>query len=72
MEKLIKVRVVSSKGHDEWEENSYTTLQKIKTEVEKNKKWLYIDNIETNIDNLTLDKLENAQYIILTNALAGG
>lgn len=72
LNRLIKVRVISSKGHDEWEELPEIALSKIQTETAGGKKWLYIDNKPVNPDSLTLDQLLDAEYIILTNALVGG
>ncbi|KKM93331.1 hypothetical protein LCGC14_1209460 [marine sediment metagenome] len=72
LERRVKVRVVSSKGHDEWDEIPEIALSRIQHEVETSKKWVYIDGVQQNANNLTVDKLLEAEYIILTNALVGG
>lgn len=72
LERKIKVRIVSSKGHDEWEDLPEIALSKIQHEAATSKKWVYIDGVQQNPNNLTVEKLLNAEYIILTNALVGG
>jgi len=72
IEKKIKVRIVSSRGHDEWEEIPTLALERIKEETNNNKKWLYIDGVMQNPSTLTVEKLITSEYVILTNALVGG
>jgi hypothetical protein len=72
IDRRVKVRVVSSKGHDEWDDIPEIALSRIQHEVETSKKWVYIDGVQQNANNLTVDKLLEAEYIILTNALVGG
>jgi len=72
LDRKITVRVVSSRGHDEWEDIPEIALSRIQNEVNNSKKWLYIDGVQQNANNLTVEKLLNAEYIILTNALVGG
>ena len=72
LERKVKVRVVSSRGHDEWEDVPEIALSRIQNECSNSKKWLYIDGAQQNPNNLTVEKLLNAEYVILTNALVGG
>lgn len=72
MNRTITVRVVSSRGHDEWQEMPEIALSRIQSEVNTSKKWLYIDGKQQNANDLTVDKLLSAEYIIMTNALVGG
>lgn len=72
LERKVKVRVVSSRGHDEWEEVPEIALARIQSEVANSKKWLYIDGVQQNPNNLTVERLLAAEYVILTNALVGG
>jgi len=72
LNRRIKVRVVSSRGHEEWEEVPEIALSRIQHEVEQSKKWLYIDGVQQNAKGLSIDDLLDAEYIILTNALVGG
>ena len=72
LERVVKVRVVSSRGHDEWQDVPEIALSRIQGEVANSKKWLYIDGVQQNPNNLTVEKLLDAEYIILTNALVGG
>jgi len=72
LERTVTVRVVSSRGHDEWVDIPEIALSRIQNEVNTSKKWLYIDGVQQNANTLTVDKLISAEYIILTNALVGG
>ncbi len=72
LDRKVKVRVVSSKGHDDWEDLPEIALSKIQKEASTSKKWVYIDGVQQNPTTLTVEKLLDAEYIILTNALVGG
>lgn len=72
LNRTVKVRVISSKGHDEWEDLPEIALDRIKRETSNGKKWLYMDGKPINSETLTLNQLLDAEYIILTNALVGG
>jgi len=72
LERKVKVRVISSRGHDEWEEVPEIALSRIQSEAANSKKWVYIDGQQQNPNNLTVEKLLDAEYVILTNALVGG
>jgi|GEM_PF-5807458 len=72
LERKITVRVVSSRGHDEWQDVPEIALSRIQNEMANSKKWLYIDGVQQNANNLTVEKLLDAEYVILTNALVGG
>lgn len=72
MDRKVTVRVISSKGHDEWSDIPEIALSRIQSEVNTSKKWLYVDGQQTNASSLTVEKLLNAEYVILTNALVGG
>jgi hypothetical protein len=72
IDRKVTVRVVSSRGHDEWQDVPEIALSRIQNEVANSKKWLYIDGVQQNANNLTVEKLLDAEYIILTNALVGG
>jgi hypothetical protein len=72
LERKITVRVVSSRGHDEWQDVPEIALSRIQNEVANSKKWLYIDGVQQNANSLTVEKLLDAEYVILTNALVGG
>lgn len=68
----VEFRVVSPNGDDEFlleHENALTT---IRTMVKDSGKWLYIDNKYEDPELLNTRDLDNAEDIILTNALAGG
>ena len=70
--KEITFRVVSPNGDDEYTLEHTTALSNIRALVKDEGKWLYIDNDFKNPDSLTTRDLDQAEDIILTNALAGG
>jgi len=68
----VHFRVVSPKGDDEYTLDHNTALTNIRALVRDESKWLYIDNDFKNPETLTTRDLDQAEDIILTNALAGG
>ena len=70
--KEVHFRVVSPNGDDEYTLDHSTALQNIRAFVKDESKWLYIDNDFKNPETLTTRDLDQAEDIILTNALAGG
>ncbi len=70
--KEITYRVVSPNGHDEYTLDHSTALTSIRALVKDEGKWLYIDNDYVNPETLTTRDLDQADDIILTNAVAGG
>jgi hypothetical protein len=50
LERVVKVRVVSSRGHDEWQDVPEIALSRIQGEVANSKKWLYIDGVQVGPD----------------------
>ena len=68
----IMIKVVSSRGHDEYEEYPNAALERILDQCNNHSKWCYIDGIQMNPVQLTVDILINAADITLTNALVGG
>ena len=70
--KEITYHVVSPNGHDECIFDHSTALTNIRALVKDEGKWLYIDNDYTNPETLTTRDLDQAEDIILTNAVAGG
>jgi hypothetical protein len=70
--KEIFFRVVSPNGDDEYTLDHATALTNIRGLVKDESKWLYIDNDFKNPESLTTRDLDQAEDIILTNALAGG
>jgi len=68
----VKVKIVSSRGHDEFESSPTMVLDKIKEETKDNKKWLYLDGAQSNPDSISIDDLIEASDVTLTNALVGG
>ncbi len=70
--KEITYRVVSPNGHDEYTFDHSLALTNIRALVKDESKWLYIDNDYVNPETLTTRDLDQAEDIILTNAVAGG
>ncbi len=70
--KEITYRVVSPNGHDEYTLDHSAALTGIRALVKEEGKWLYIDNDYVNPETLTTRDLDQAEDIILTNAVAGG
>ena len=70
--KEITYHVVSPNGHDECTFEHSTALTNIRALVKDEGKWLYIDNDYVNPEALTTRDLDQAEDIILTNAVAGG
>jgi nitrous oxide reductase len=70
--KEIYYRVISPNGDDEYTFDHSTALQNIRALVKDDSKWLYINNDFKNPETLTTRDLDQAEDIILTNALAGG
>ena len=68
----VKVKIVSSRGHDEWTEAPFAALNRIQDECEKQGKWAYLDGAQINPGTLTIDDLLDADDVTLTNALVGG
>jgi hypothetical protein len=70
--KEVYFRVVSPNGDDEYTLDHVTALNNIRGLVKEGSKWLYIDNDFKDPDMVTTRDLDEAEDIILTNALAGG
>jgi len=68
----VTVKVVSSRGHDEWTEAPFTALNRIQDECANQGKWAYLDGSQINPGSLTIDDLLDADDVTLTNALVGG
>jgi len=68
----VHIKVVSTRGHDEFEDLPQMALERIMDLCNNHSKWCYIDGIQTNPNNLTVDALLGAADITLTNALVGG
>ena len=68
----VTIKIVSSRGHDEFEDYPRAALERIQDQCNNHSKWCYIDGIQTNPSLLTVDSLIGAADITLTNALVGG
>lgn len=69
MEKTYILRIISSRGHDQFE----GTLEDVETEIKKhlaNGKWLYSDG--NPVSNPTRELIMNSEYLLMTNSMVGG
>ena len=70
--KTIHVKIVSSRGHDEFNDTVEEALARILDQTQNHAKWAYLDGQHMAPENITLDVLVNVDDVTLTNALAGG
>ena len=70
--KTINVCIVTSSGHDNVVMPLNDALKQIEYQINSKKRWLYIDGVHTNMDELSLDKLEAANDIRMMNQMIGG
>jgi len=68
----VQLNVVSTAGHDEIEVPAGQALAEITERCDKQNKWLYIDGVNRNPQDVTVDELIEAEDLTLTNALVGG
>ena len=71
-EKLVKFKILESKGFSIHEEPTIKALEDIKAYLQKNGGWFYLDKVVTNIESTTPEDLENASVIAVTNPIIGG
>ena len=72
-EKLVRLNVISAKGHTEIDETPKEALATLKELVSKQNKWVYIDGVaRQDTEGITLADLIEADNITLTNTLVGG
>lgn len=68
----VTVKIVSSRGHDEFEDSPAAALARVQDETTTHGKWAYLDGRQVNPVVLTIDDILAADDITLTNALVGG
>lgn len=71
-EQTIKVTIVTSRGPDAQTMAMSKALELIRNEINAHKRWLYVDGIQTNLDEIDIKKLASASDITLMNAIIGG
>ncbi|MBC8436901.1 hypothetical protein H8D85_01105 [bacterium] len=72
LETTVLIKVVSSRGHDEFTETAGTAVARIQSECSNNGKWAYINGVQRNPNDINVTDILEAQDITLTNALVGG
>ncbi|MBC8410404.1 MAG: hypothetical protein H8E12_17030 [Rhodobacteraceae bacterium] len=72
METTVTVKIVSSSGHDEYEDTAVMALDRIASECNDNGKWAYINGTQVTPGEITISDILEAEDITLTNALVGG
>ncbi|MCF7804515.1 MAG: hypothetical protein K9N46_09760 [Candidatus Marinimicrobia bacterium] len=69
---LITYVVVSHDGVREFEEKLSSAIVNISQIVKTQDKWIYLDGKHVQIEDLHVDVLESASFILLSDALIGG
>lgn len=70
--KTIKVCIVTSSGHEDLVIPIDEAIKQIEYQINSKKRWLYVDGVHTNMDELSIEKLENANDIRMMNQMIGG
>ena len=70
--KLVKFRVIESTGFSKHEKPAKEAFEFIKSYMEKNESWLYINGNVTSPDSLTIELLDNADNVAVNNIIVGG
>jgi len=68
----VTIKIVSTKGHDEWSGMPVAALEKIKYESETTGRWAYVDGQHKTPDTISLEDIMEAEEIMMANALVGG
>jgi len=72
-EKMIHVKIVSDEGHTDLALSSQSAVSTIADKCANEAKWLYIDGVHVgDLSGLTINRLEEAEDITMTNQLGGG
>jgi len=72
-ERMVKVKIVSARGHDVLDLTVDDALSEIKRQARDNSKWIFMDDeLVSDIDSLTHERVGNANSIMLSNQLVGG
>lgn len=69
---LIKFKIIESKGFSLHEQPADKALVTIQDYLQKNGGWFYINGALTKIDTVTVETLQNASTVTLTNIIGGG
>jgi len=72
LETEVLIKVVSSRGHDEYTEPLSNVVARVQDECDNNGKWAYINGVQVNPSGLSIDDFIDAEDVTLTNALVGG
>jgi len=70
--KVVEISLISERGDDKLVLPVLQAVERVKTEVNNNGRWLYIDGAFTSADNVTAEDLIKAQDIVLGDTLLGG
>lgn len=71
-EKLIKIKVTSARGHDEYEFYTNDAIEFIRDQCSGTGKVLYMDGSMRNPGDVMVSDLLGADDITITNGLKGG
>lgn len=68
----VKFKIIESKGFSVHELPAQEALDYIKTYIQKNDSWFYINGNVTKIEKVTADMLQQASMVTITNIIGGG
>lgn len=68
----VKFKIIESKGFSKHELPAQEALDYIKTYIQKNASWFYINGAVTKIDDVTAEMLQQASMVTITNIIGGG
>jgi len=71
-EKLIKIKVTSARGHDEFEFLPNDAIEFVRNQCQGTGKVLYMDTLMKNPNDVQISDLLGAEDITITNGLKGG
>ena len=70
---LVKYKIIESKGFSNHELPAHEALTAIKTYVQTNGGWFYLDGApHLNMETVTPQMLEDASMVTVTNVILGG
>jgi hypothetical protein len=69
---MIKFQIITTNGIDVQEKEDEQALIYIQEYVKRHHPWLYLDGQPTNTDEVTINQLQDAQFIVLSHVTMGG
>jgi hypothetical protein len=69
---VVKFKIIDPKGFAVYEKSANEALDFIKTYIQQNGGWFFLDKVHSNVENTTPEQLESASVITITNVIIGG